>query len=85
MLPVLIIPGIMSSGLEVKMSGVSDRHIGERVWINPVALGFCAVYMGRALEMAEKDDKKSAEKTNNEKKKKDAKLQPFKKEDEERC
>mmetsp|Transcript_6364 Transcript_6364/g.15050 ORF Transcript_6364/g.15050 Transcript_6364/m.15050 type:complete len:745 (-) Transcript_6364:627-2861(-) len=39
-LPVLIIPGIMSSGLEVRQSGVGKHHIGERVWLNPVALGF---------------------------------------------
>jgi sortase (surface protein transpeptidase) len=33
-LPVLIIPGIMSSGLEVIKSSVNDKHIGERVWLN---------------------------------------------------
>jgi hypothetical protein len=33
-LPVVIIPGIMSSGLEVIKSSVNDKHIGERVWLN---------------------------------------------------
>ena len=39
LLPVLIIPGFMSSGLEVTKSGLSERWVGKRVWINLVSLG----------------------------------------------
>jgi hypothetical protein len=35
LLPVLIIPGIASSGLVIEQSGVNnDRHQGQRVWVN---------------------------------------------------
>lgn len=39
LLPLLIIPGIMSSGLEVRKSCVDERYVGKRVWLNPIALG----------------------------------------------
>jgi len=39
LLPVLIIPGFMSSGLEVKRSGVSEEWEGLRVWLNLEKLG----------------------------------------------
>ena len=39
LLPLLIIPGIMSSGLEIRKSAVGDNHIGSRVWLNAIALG----------------------------------------------
>ena len=38
LLPVLYIPGILSSGLEIRKSAVSDKHIGNRVWMNPISL-----------------------------------------------
>lgn len=51
-LPVLIIPGFMSSGLEVKESNVPDYR-GKRVWINLTSLGFDAMYRGSALNVNE--------------------------------
>ena len=48
-LPVLIIPGIMSSGLEVRKSAVDKRYIGERVWLNPIAAGAGKVRRGKAF------------------------------------
>ena len=39
-LPVVIIPGFMSSGLEVLESGVSKSWIGKRVWLNLQSVGF---------------------------------------------
>lgn len=57
-LPILIVPGIMSSGLVVKKSEVDDNSIGSRVWINPVALGIAALYKGRALETVLNDKNK---------------------------
>jgi hypothetical protein len=53
-LPILIVPGIMSSGLEVVESGLDQKHVGSRVWFNPFALGFSAMYSGRALVAEEK-------------------------------
>lgn len=49
-LPLLIVPGIMSSGLEVRKSGVDDKHVGERVWLNVTALGMGALYSGPVTE-----------------------------------
>jgi hypothetical protein len=49
LLPLLIIPGIMSSGLEVRKSAVHKRHVGERVWINPIALGFGKMQPGKTF------------------------------------
>ena len=52
-LPVLIIPGFMSSGLEVRNSGVSESWIGKRVWLNLSELGFGSIYRGGALQKNE--------------------------------
>lgn len=49
LLPLLIIPGIMSSGLEVRKSAVHKKYIGERVWINPIALGFGKMQRGKTF------------------------------------
>jgi len=49
-LPILIIPGIMSSGLEVVKSRNGNSFEGQRVWMNPTAIGFGAMYMGSAEE-----------------------------------
>jgi hypothetical protein len=46
-LPILIIPGFMSSGLYVKESSTKESWVGERIWINLVALGFEAAHMKR--------------------------------------
>lgn len=48
-LPVLIIPGFMSSGLEVRESSVNSTWVGKRVWINLSALGFESLHGGSAL------------------------------------
>ena len=50
--PVLIIPGFMSSGLEVKKSTTAS-WVGKRVWINLNSLGFQSIYRGSALEVNE--------------------------------
>ena len=42
-LPVLIIPGFMSSGLEVVASDVKQGWVGQRIWLNLRALGFEAL------------------------------------------
>ena len=38
-LPILIIPGVASSGLEVQKSSLDKRYEGQRLWMNP---GFLA-------------------------------------------
>ena len=54
--PVLIIPGFMSSGLEVKSSSTRPSWIGERIWINLQSLGFESIYFGDATKRGEKHD-----------------------------
>jgi hypothetical protein len=39
----------MSSGLEVRKSAVHKKYIGERVWINPIALGFGKIQRGKTF------------------------------------
>ncbi len=53
LLPVLIIPGVMSSGLKVQKSAVSEKHVGDRVWLNPIALGRGKLGFGKAFTIAE--------------------------------
>jgi hypothetical protein len=43
-LPVLIIPGFMSSGLEIKKSKIWPE--GKRIWLNLGSLGLSAMYFG---------------------------------------
>ena len=50
--PVLIIPGFMSSGLEIKESDTRS-WVGKRVWINLNSLGFQSMYRGSALNVNE--------------------------------
>ena len=45
-LPVLIIPGFMSSGLQVSESSLRPDWKGARLWINLVSLGFQSVHFG---------------------------------------
>mmetsp|Transcript_25733 Transcript_25733/g.36622 ORF Transcript_25733/g.36622 Transcript_25733/m.36622 type:complete len:179 (-) Transcript_25733:24-560(-) len=40
LLPILIIPGFMSSGMEVKESDIRESWVGERIWLNLKSLGF---------------------------------------------
>jgi hypothetical protein len=47
LLPILIIPGFMSSGLEIKQSSLQASWEGIRVWINLVSLGFNAMHLKR--------------------------------------
>ena len=51
--PILIIPGFMSSGLEVKESEDSPNWVGKRVWINLTSLGFASIFRGGNLERNE--------------------------------
>ncbi len=67
LLPVLIIPGIMSSGLEVRKSAVHDKHVGDRVWLNPIALARGKLGFGKAFTIAEGiDDDDDDDNNNNE-------------------
>jgi len=45
-LPVLIIPGFMSSGLEVKSSKLAESWEGKRLWLNLVSLGLAGFFTG---------------------------------------
>ncbi len=47
-LPILIIPGFMSSGLEIQESSIRPSWKGERVWLNLGSLGLSALYFGSA-------------------------------------
>lgn len=58
--PVLIIPGFMSSGLQVEKSD-SESWVGKRVWINLNTLGFESLYRGSAIEENESLKKGGAE------------------------
>ena len=40
LLPILIIPGFMSSGLEIKQSTINKNWEGKRIWLNLTSLGF---------------------------------------------
>ena len=47
-LPILIIPGFMSSGLEIKESKLRPSWEGKRIWLNLGSLGLSAMYFGKA-------------------------------------
>jgi hypothetical protein len=48
MLPILIIPGFMSSGLEIQESVLKPNWEGQRIWINLSALTLQSLYFGRS-------------------------------------
>jgi hypothetical protein len=58
LLPVLIIPGFMSSGLEVQSENPNDPQHGKRVWLNLQSLGFHRLAKG-GREKRDKDDLRS--------------------------
>jgi hypothetical protein len=45
--PILIIPGFMSSGLEIQESVLKPNWKGQRIWINISSLGRESLYLGR--------------------------------------
>lgn len=47
-LPILIVPGFMSSGLEIKASQSRPDWVGKRLWLNLGSLGLSALYFGSA-------------------------------------
>ena len=49
-LPILIVPGFMSSGLYVKESKIKESWVGKRIWINLQALGFEAAHLKRRTD-----------------------------------
>jgi len=51
-LPVLIIPGFMSSGLYVKESGAKPSWEDKRIWLNLGSLGFQAMHFGGDMRLA---------------------------------
>jgi hypothetical protein len=48
LLPILIIPGFMSSGLEIKESSINPNWVNKRLWLNLGSLGLSAFYFGSA-------------------------------------
>jgi hypothetical protein len=48
LLPILIIPGFMSSGLEIQESALKPNWKGQRLWINLSSLGLQSLYFGRS-------------------------------------
>lgn len=48
LLPILIIPGFMSSGLEIKESSSNRSWEGKRLWLNLSSIGISAMYFGKA-------------------------------------
>lgn len=51
--PVLIIPGIMSSGMAIKKSPYKSWE-GKRIWLNITQMGFQSLHVGGALRKNEK-------------------------------
>lgn len=51
--PVLIIPGIMSSGMAIKKSPYKSWE-GKRIWLNIAQMGFQSLHVGGALRKNEK-------------------------------
>jgi hypothetical protein len=49
-LPILIIPGFMSNGLEVHESKIRPSWQGHRIWMNLSSLGMSAMYFGKAQQ-----------------------------------
>ena len=50
MLPVLIIPGFMSSGLEIKQSTIKRGWENKRLWLSLESIGISSLYFGKATE-----------------------------------
>ena len=50
--PILIIPGFMSSGLEVQQSTTKPSWMKKRIWINLQSLGFESLYFGDSTTAA---------------------------------
>jgi len=48
LLPVMIIPGFMSSGLEIKESSINRGLEAKRLWLNLSSIGISAMYFGKA-------------------------------------
>lgn len=46
-MPVLIVPGFMSSGLQVESSSVQPRWVGKKLWISLSRLGFTGKFLGK--------------------------------------
>jgi len=61
-LPVLIIPGFMSSGMELQESTIREAWQGKRLWINLRSLGFEAIRLGRERVIGLSSDSSSSEK-----------------------
>jgi hypothetical protein len=64
-IPILIIPGFMSSGLEVRESNIKPGWKGERIWINLQSLGFESIYFGDAQRLDNPNSNNNANSNNN--------------------
>ncbi|CAB9510324.1 Phospholipid:diacylglycerol acyltransferase [Seminavis robusta] len=60
LLPILIIPGFMSSGLEIQQSKVRPEWQGKRLWINLGSLGMSSLYFGGAQQQQKQRPKKES-------------------------
>jgi len=56
-LPILIFPGFMSSGLEIRKSQSRKNWEGKRIWLNLGSLGLSALYFGSAQRRKEIDER----------------------------
>jgi len=61
LLPVLIIPGFMSSGLEIQQSVLRPDWKGRRLWINLSSLGFQSIHFGSSPSVEKEPDAKHTE------------------------
>ena len=53
-IPILIIPGFMSSGLEVTESTLRPDWVGKRIWINLSSLGFNSIHFaGQSVQQSD--------------------------------
>jgi hypothetical protein len=59
-LPVLILPGFMSSGLEVRKSSLQPRWEGQRLWLNLTSLGIHAASLGGTKSKSKLNNKSSS-------------------------
>lgn len=58
LLPICIIPGFMSSGLEIQQSIFRPDWEGERLWINLASLGFQSIHFGSSPAVEKEPDAK---------------------------
>ena len=66
LLPIVIIPGFMSTGLEIIESQQRPNWNGKRVWLNLSSIGISAMYFGNAQKKVNNRNSNSNSSRNNE-------------------